>query len=425
MKLQSLLSAIVVLAAAVPARGELLAVRVGRAETASHGAIRNAVLLIEDGKIVAIGEDLPLERGIPLVDRPDWVAMPGLVSAYTRLGLDGRAGDEFKPQVSARPEILPRADAWSDVLELGVTTLGLRPPGSGVAGQAVCVRPHGETVDEMVLSEGAYLMMTFKASAKSKKYLKDAFEAVDQYAEKLEKAREKWEKEKEKLEKKAKDAKKKDADKAEGDQEGNGKVEIPPFVPPEKPPEVAAFEAVRRGDLPMLFSVGRAVDVLHLLETLEDLDEPDLKYSLRIPSTTSLDVFYVADKIGELDTWVVMDPQVTLFPGTMRQRNVPAELVAAGAKLVFVPRSSDQLASYKRWRVDVGAMVAAGLDRQVAIQAMTSSPAEFLGLGERLGSLDEGKDANLLFLSGDPFEVSTQVEAVMLDGQFVHGEVNL
>ena len=69
---------------------DLLAIRVGRAETISNGTLEHAVILIEGGKIATVGEDLVVERGIPVIDKPDWVVMPGLVNAYSRLGLDGR-----------------------------------------------------------------------------------------------------------------------------------------------------------------------------------------------------------------------------------------------------------------------------------------------------------------------------------------------
>ena len=72
---------------------------------------------------------------------------------------------------------------------------------------------------------------------------------------------------------------------------------------------------------------------------------------------------------------------------------------------------------------NVGEIVAAGLDRQIAIKAVTLEAASVLGLGERLGSLDKGKDANMVFWNGDPFEPGTEVQAVMLEGSFVHGEV--
>jgi imidazolonepropionase-like amidohydrolase len=63
------------------------------------------------------------------------------------------------------------------------------------------------------------------------------------------------------------------------------------------------------------------------------------------------------------------------------------------------------------------------MDYQAALRGMTLGPAEVLGLDERLGSLDAGKDANILFFSGDPLEAASQLEMVMIDGNFVSDEV--
>jgi len=108
----------------------------------------------------------------------------------------------------------------------------------------------------------------------------------------------------------------------------------------------------------------------------------------------------------------------------MRFRNMPMELSEAGAKLVLVPRS-DSVPGHEAWLRNTGEMVGYGLDRDVALRALTLEPAELLGLGERLGSISAGKDANLIFFEGDPLEPGTQIEAVMLDGKFVSGEVKL
>ena len=70
---------------AAAAHADVLAIKVGRAETVSKGVIEHAVIFVEDGKIVTIGEDLPIDRGIPVLDRPDWTVMPGLVNCHTHL----------------------------------------------------------------------------------------------------------------------------------------------------------------------------------------------------------------------------------------------------------------------------------------------------------------------------------------------------
>jgi imidazolonepropionase-like amidohydrolase len=118
-----------------------------------------------------------------------------------------------------------------------------------------------------------------------------------------------------------------------------------------------------------------------------------------------------------------MEPSISLHSGTMRQRNLCAELSKAGAKLVLIPRW-DSLQNHRDWLRDVAEVVAAGLDRDVALRGMTLEPAGLIGMQERLGSLETGKDANLIFLNGDPLETGTRIQAVMLEGEIVYGEVN-
>lgn len=407
--------------ATTPAGGDLLAIRVGRAETIANGTLEHAVILVENGKIAAVGEDLAVERGIPILERPDWVVMPGLVNAYSRMGLESSGGSDSSPHLSAAPEIYPHDLIYADLLEAGVTTLALYPPGVGIPGQALVVRPRGDTLEEMLIAEGAYLKIYFRSSARSKKMIRSGFEDVDSYDEKEEKAREKYDKAVEKAEKAKKKKKKKSKD--DDDEEEKKKddekpaEELGPYVPPEPDEDVVPFIQLRNGELRALIGISDAGDYLHLLDAL---GEEEFEWDLRLPVTRTLNIYEVAEQLGERECRIVMEPSLSLVSGTMRQRNLPAELIAAGAKLVFIPRR-DTLTDHRDWLRDVGSLVAAGVDRQEALRAMTLEPAALLGLDERLGSLEVGKDANLLFMSGDPLEVGSRVEAVMLEGEFVFG----
>lgn len=426
------LAALAVPAAATP-EGGLLAIRVGRAETISQGTLEHAVVLIEGGRIVAVGEDLPVERGIPTLDRPEWVLLPGLVNPHTRLGLDGRGGSDFRPEVHAEVGLLPRRREYDEVLEMGVTTLGLYPAGSGgVPGQAAAVRPAGDTREEMLLESGAYLKFVFRADSKAKKTVREGFEKADEYDEDVQKAVEKYEKALEKYEKDKKKKKSskdekddKDEKKEEGDEEkkddegGDAAAEEPSYEPPELDPQAAPFLALRKGELRALFSLGSASDYLHLLDALDD---EEIAWDLHVPASRQLDVFHVADRLGEAKRRVLMEPELSYHPNTMRQRNLPAELQRAGAPLVLVPRRDD-VEGHRYWLRHVGELVGAGLPRDVALRAVTLEAAEVLGLADRLGSIEKGKDANLVFFDGDPFQPGTRVRAVMLEGRFVHGEM--
>lgn len=415
-----LLLSLPALGAAAP---DLVAIKVGRAETVSHGLIEHAVILVEDGKIVTIGQDLPIEPGIPVLDLEAWTAIPGLVNAYSRIGMDSRAGDEFNPQISAFDDLYPTAEEYDELLEYGVTTLGLYPPGRAVPGRAVAVRPGPDTAEGMLVAREAYLKIYFRSDSRSKKMVRDAFAKVDDYLEKEKKAREKFDKESGGKKSEAKPDEKKPDEKAAQDgakpEEKKDEKGKKTYVPPTPDDKVKPFLDVVNGRLNALVSIGQAADYLHLMDAL---GERKVNFDLRIPMTREIDIYEVEKQIGERKCRVVMEPEITMTPNTMRLRNLAQEFSAAGAKIVFLPRN-DSLGAHKVWLRNVGEVVAQGLPRDVALRALTLEPAELMGVGARLGSLDKNKDANLVFLNGDPFEPSTRIMAVMLEGKIVFGEV--
>ncbi len=412
-------------ASSASAQRDLVALRVKRAETIVQGRIEHAVILVENGKIVTIGADLPIDRGIPIVDLREWTVMPGLVSCSSRIGMDSQAGSGSEPQLLASAELYPREEDYAELLELGVTTLGLYPAGTGIPGQAVAVRPHGATVDEMIVRDHAYLKIDLFSNAGSKKMLRDGFDKVDKFEEKEKTRREKWDKEQEKKKKKDKpkkdDAKKDDAKKEEEEKKDEAESDVSEAYVPETPDaDVVPFLQLRSGELSALIHIDRASDYLHLVDAIDD---EEFRWNVRVDLRDDIDLYEVTEPMGKRGLRVVVEPELTLFPGTRRERNLPRELADAGAKVTFVPRS-DSVRGHESWRVDVGQIVAAGFDRAAALRAMTLEPAEVLDLAERVGSLEPGKDANLLFLDGDPLGATTRVKAVMLEGRFVFGEVN-
>ncbi len=389
-----------------PKTSGLLAIQVGVAETMSEaGSLRHAVILIENGKIVTIGEDLPIERGVPVLDRdPEWTVMPGLIDAYSRLGLDSRAGNEFNPAGTVEAELYPKSEEYEQIREFGVTTLGLYPAGNSVPGMASVVRPVGMTKEEMILERESYLKIVMESSSRAKRTLRGAWKKVEQYREKDEKEREKWEK----AQSKKKSKKKKDDDK---DDKKDSKDEYKSIEPD---PEMRVLLALMAGEKTALVSMQNAGDYLHFLDALDD---NEIMYALRLGLVRESDLFNIAERVGKVGCSVVFEPTITLHPGTMRQRNLPAEFARAGAKLVLIPRSDDAY-GMKNWLMHTSQLVSAGLERDVALAAMTLEPARLLGMQDQLGSLEVEKTANMVFFNGDPLEVGTRVEAVMIDGKF-------
>lgn len=430
--------------------GGPLAIRVGRAETVAKGVIENAVILVEDGKIVMVGEDLPVERGIKILDRPEWTVIPGLVSCYTRIGLDSEGGDDMSPDQQASDEIWPKSREMRKVVEYGVTTLGVYPAGNGIPGLAAAIRPIGTTVEEMLLKDDVYLKIAMRSDSASKKRVRDGFKKADEHEEKVKKAREKWDKEKDKKSAKKDDKKeeKKEekpdekklagvdgqdagpeaAEEAKPDAKNEKKSDG--FVPPEADDKSRSFVEMREGKLRALVTFSSASDWLHWLDVL---GEEKIGFDVRLLLNQDSDLFYVfnkseyeldADGIGDRKIHAVVDPVLTYTPNTRRVRNLPMELARAGAKVCFTPRV-DELRGYKAWLSNVSELVGAGMTHDTALRALTLNPAEMLSIGDRVGSIEKGKDANFVFLDGDPFQPATRIQAVMLDGNIVFGEVDL
>lgn len=388
---------------AVPATpaptSDLFVIKARRVELGDGEVMEHAVILIEDGEIITMGQDLPVERGIPVIELDDdQIVMPGMVNPYSRYGMSGGGFNDSRPQVMASAELYPSA-VYDAFLENGVTTVAQYPAGQGIPGQAVALRPMGKTAADMIVEDGVYVKAVMRNSSSAKRNLTDGFKKADAHLKKVESEREKFEK-------KNKDDKKKKGSKD--------------FVPPKPDANVQAFLDLREGKLQMLFSIRDAAGWAHLLHAI---GEEEFQWHLRVPLTRDINVFHVKDEIGAKGCYTIMEPLITLMPGTMRQRNLPAEFDRAGAKLVLIPRS-DSPGGFEQFLEDVGTMISAGLDRKAAIRAITMHPAGFLGLGDRVGTLAEGKRANLVVFSGDPFQPGTEIDGVMLDGRFVTGDID-
>ena len=108
-----------------------------------------------------------------------------------------------------------------------------------------------------------------------------------------------------------------------------------------------------------------------------------------------------------------------LEPLTQDRVNVVAEFAKAGAKVACRP-VTDDVEGYRVLRFQMGQLVKAGLDPDVAISAITLTPAQMLGVSNRVGSVAVGRDADLLLLDGGPFEPATRIRKVLIGGKVAY-----
>jgi len=420
------------------------------------------VVVIEDGKITAIGKDLEYPAAAKVVRAPQQTVMPGFVLARSRFGLRGYSRSGVNGDQKAADEVYLDEIDWRELLEAGVTTISYVPDGKGVTGSAAIFRTGGGE-ENRLLKDDAFLHVAPNWSSGGKKTLRDALSKAAQEIEKVEKARKEWEEKQEAAKKKkvqeANKEKPKDEEK-DGEEKGgtwrrssagnreNGKEEKPaeknsdkkksepeafkpPKIDPKYQPLVDLIE--KKEGASMMVELDDASDLLHLDDVLEAYDElahflffkPRLerfgseraRFGYRFEYLRS-DFYHVVDRLGKRKARVVLSPLVHNLPDTTFRYNLMAELVRAGCEVSVVPRR-DSRSELQRLRARLAELVRAGLDKDKALESLSLAPARAVGMGDRLGSLEKEKDADLVFFDGDPLDPHSRIERVMILGETV------
>jgi hypothetical protein len=432
---------------------EYVVIRAERVITVDGATHAPGMVVIEDGKVRAVGRGLEYPKSAKVIDASRETVMPGLILARSRHGLSRYSRSGLRGAQTAAGEVGLAEVDFEDFLEAGYTTVGFVPDGSGIPGSASVYRTGGEEGSRL-LRQRAYLRVTMSSPASHKAQLRQALEKARKEIEKVKKARQEWEKKQKEAREKAakgKQTEKKPPEKtppekrapAPGPGKGPPAAEKkassapeqfkPPPIDPNVKPLVDLIE--KKGGAAVVFELARASDLHHLDSVLEDFPEVKARsryylalrgggssYRMRYRgSSSSGDYFHVADELGEREALVMLEPLISRIPYTVNRISLPADLARAGCDLVFLPRS-DVAREYLYVRTRVAMLVRAGLTRETALAALTLNPARLLGLDDRLGSLTKGKDADIIFLTGDPFETESRVTRVLIGGKVVWEE---
>ena len=344
----------------------ITAVKANRIDPVSGGVIENGVILIRDGKISEIGADVEIPNTARLIDVGDKTVFPGLVSPVSVIGLSApqRGGPASHARYRVADELYPYQHVYERALQAGFTTLGLVPTGQGIAGQGAIVRPLGQTRKELLLTESGPLWIGFRANDKTKKLIKKAL------------------------------------DSAKGKKDSED-------------PDIRPLARAVEGEIPTFVSCTRPADTVHLLNLLKDYDK------MKLVLIVGGENYHVADRLAKEKTPVVVRAAIDFEMFTRNRINASNMLARAGVKIASAPTSGD-IAAHEDFRRQMAELVKCGLDKETAKKAMTIHPAEALGVDYRVGSLEKGKDANLLILDGDVLGATTMIHQVMLEGRIVY-----
>jgi imidazolonepropionase-like amidohydrolase len=386
----------------------------GRIVTMTGEVLEEGSILIREGKIVEVGEKVEATDGARRLDARRKVVLPGLIDPYTRLGLvqismvsatvdDDEGIDPSTPQVRALDAFNPLARAVPFARDHGITT-ALVGPRAGtsatnvIAGQGAVLKLHGQQVESMVLESPASLHVTLGEGPK-KRYaerdeapvsrmgevaiLRSAFAAGKDYADA-------WSRYEEK--------RRADPENAE---------------PPDRDLQKEALAAVLSGDLPLFVHCHRADDILAALRVSKE-------FGIMPVLVHATEGYKVAEEIARAGAPVIVGP-VSTIPDRMETLETtpenPSLLARAGVRIALTTAES-HLVNHLLY--EAGLAVANGLPEEAALRAITLGAAEVLGVADRVGSIEEGKDADLVIFDGDPLEITTHAEWVIIAGEIVY-----
>jgi imidazolonepropionase-like amidohydrolase len=178
--------------------------------------------------------------------------------------------------------------------------------------------------------------------------------------------------------------------------------------------DLEALVPVVRGQLPLAINANRASDLLAALRLADE-------FHLKLILMGAAEGWMVADRLAARKVPVIVKPltDIPTFDALAATLENPARLSKAGAVLVL---SSFDTHNARNIRQEAGNAIAYGLDRDAAMRAVTLEPARVWGVADRIGSLEAGKEADVVVWSGDPFELTTNVEHVFIKGVEVSKE---
>ncbi len=361
-------------------QAQSLVIRAGKIWTLTDGVITNGVIIVNNGKIQTVGKSVDIPEGAKILDMSDKNVMPGMIDAHCHIGLSldilGEM-DEAVAAIAADMQILdafnPQADDVKEALRSGVTTVLLAPGNKNpIGGQSAVVKLDTSKAKDWVLKHTAGVefslmnqALMFDREPTSRAGL------VELIREELEQAK---------------------ADQAEG------------FNP--------RREVLRQavdGKLPA-YIWAHTVD--EIASAMAIVDE----YNLNAVLVAAGQGDEIADMIAKRNLPVIYPP--LLLSSKDKDLKRAGTIANSGVKLAFASLAPKT----DLYDLRTSAILAAkyGLDKETALRSLTINAAEILGVADRLGSISEGKDADLVILNGDPLQLTSSIEMVLINGNIAY-----
>ena len=374
----------------------------GLIHDAVHEAPFTGDVLIENGKISAIGAGLEVPTEAQVVDVSGMYVYPGLVEAHGHIGLDGWAvgyegedynesNDPVTPHLRAIDGINPFDESLRDAVRGGVTTLCTGPGSSNVLGGTFAAfKPVGRCIDDMCLLPQAAMKCAFGENPKrcyKDKRISSRMNTAALLRETLFRAREYM---------------------AKLDAAGNDPSKKPAFDI-----KLQAMLPVLRREIPLKAHAHQANDILTAIRIAREFD---VKLTLEHVTDGAL----IVEELVRVDVPLAVGPsfgQPSKIELRHKSWQTPAILNAAGCRVSIITDSPVTQQSHLRFCAAMA--IENGMPPFDALRAITVNPAHHIGVGDRVGSLEVGKDADIVLASGSLFALQTRILATYIDGNRV------
>ncbi|GAB2690083.1 amidohydrolase [Thalassiella azotivora] len=383
---------------------EVVAVTGGYVVPVVGEPVQGGTVLLEDGKVSAVGAKVKVPSGARVVDATGSWVLPGFVEAHAHMGVheeaEGWAGQDTNEmtdpngaRMRALDAINPADEGFRDALAGGVTTAVVKPgSGNPIGGQTVALKTWGRIVDEMLLKQPVSVKSALGENPKrvygDQKKLPSTRQGVAAVI---------------------RDALTKAQDyKARRDAAARKKE---PF---DRDPSCEVLVRVLDGELPWSQHSHRADDIATAIRLAEE-------FGYRLIVNHGTEGHLLADVLADKGIPVVIGPLFTTRSKVeLRNRHLrnPGLLAAAGVQIAI---TTDHPVVPINFLVHQATLaVKEGLDPAEALRALTINPARIMGLDDRVGSLEVGKDGDVVVWSGDPLDVMSRAQRVLVGGREVY-----